>query len=329
MRTFSAIAISLFIILFPACEQTNEEAFNPDDLLALIDADEAFSLDGFNDEGAVVDDYITGLEIGGMSKTMVDTLWPHSSYRLRFGRQITNHDRTVTFDVNGDTAIGYITHTLEGNFIVVAIDTNTHAVVDSFVKTFSTDFNRKLRFVRIPDSNNPDGYHWIIDAFTLGTGGAGTKVRITKLDFIWTPDGGSDSVLYSFEASTVEDLFIPRQELPTFFAWTPMRVELTVENDDPVFYLDSLDSGERALFHFGRDRHHKARRRMNDSGYGADNLAGDNVFTVAWRAHGPGIGHRQRIFRMFFDVIDNATLFISDGGYNTAVWYFPYKIIRH
>jgi len=328
MRTFLTLTFSLFVILFPACEQTPEDNFNPDELLTLIDADEAFSLDGFNDEGAVVDDYITGLEIGGLGKTLVDTLWPHGNYRLRFGRQITDYDRTVTFDVNGDTAIGYITHTLQGNFIVVAIDTATHTVVDSFVKAFSTDLNRKLRFVRLPDSNNPDGYRWIVDAFTLGTGGAGSKVRITKLEFIWTPLEDSDSVLYSFEANTVEDLFIPRQELPTFFAWTPMRVELTVENDDPVFYVDSLDSGERALFHFGRDRRHKARRRMNDSGLWPDNQAGDNVFTVAWRAHGPGIGHRQRIFRMFFDVIDNATLFISDGGYNTAVWYFPYKIIR-
>jgi hypothetical protein len=267
------------------------------------------------------EEYSDGLDIDGGMKTMADTLWPHSGYRLRFGRHITDRERTFTFDVQDDTAYAEMHRSMSGNFYVIAFDSN-HTMVDSFVKAFSEEIERRVRFVRTDSSSNRP---WRIEGITIGFGGAGNKVRITGLSFYTL--SGTDA-LYNYTADNASEVFIPRNDLPVFNPGDTLRIELTVENDDPVFDMGNIDSGERVAMHYGRGRGERARRRLNDAGVFGDVAADDNVFTKLWRAHTIRPNHQARVFNMHYDLIDNATLFISDGGYNTAVWSLPYRIIR-
>jgi len=313
------IAISMFWI---GCGDSRNQTDDMSYLLNLIENDMMLKLDLLDEGGANDEEYTDGLEMDGSFKSMADTLFPHSSYRLRFGRQITNHQRDVDFDIQSDTAFANINHTISGNFFVAAYDSN-HTMVDSFVKTFNSEFTRLVRFTRNDSTSNRP---WRVDAFTVGTGGSGSKVSITSLACY---DYNTGDTLYSYSANDAGDVFILRNDVPTFAPRDVARIEMMVNNDDPLFVVDSLDSGEKAMLHFGRGRGERARRRFNDSGLFGDETAGDNAFTMLWRVHGihPGHGNR-RAFNAHINVIDNASLFISDGGYNVAVWSIPYRIVR-
>ena len=290
-------------------------------LMRLIENDVILNTDLLNTEGAMDEEYSDGLDIDGGMKTLADTLWPNFGYRLRMGRHITDHERSFSFDVQDDTAYAGLHRSMSGNFFVVAFDSN-HTMVDSFVKAFSEEFERRVRFVRT-DSNSQRT--WRIEGITLGSGGAGSKVRITDLSFYTLY--GTDA-LFNYTDDNASEVFIPRNNLPAFNPGDTLRIELTVENDNPVFDMGNLDSGERVALHYGRGRGERARRRLNDAGVFGDTVVNDNVFTRLWQAHNIRPNQQSRVFNMHYDLIDNATLFISDGGYNTAVWSLPYRIIR-
>ncbi|GIR30574.1 MAG: hypothetical protein CM15mP44_8570 [Candidatus Neomarinimicrobiota bacterium] len=40
------------------------------------------------------------------------------------------------------------------------------------------------------------------------------------------------------------------------------------------------------------------------------------------------ISSNARVFRTFIETIDLATMYVSDGGYNTSVWSIPYSVER-
>lgn len=309
-------------MIWVGCGDSRNQNDDISELLKLIENDEMLKLDLLDEGGALDEEYTDGIEDGGGYKIMADTLWPNSNYRLRFGRQILNHERDVSFDIQDDTAYADISRSISGNFFVVAFDSN-HTMVDSFVKAFDSDFYRRVRFTRNDSSSNRP---WRINAFTIGTGVSGSKVNITSLACYDTNTGDT---LYSYSANDAGDVFILRSDVPTFAPRDQVRIEISVTNEEPVFSVDSLDSGEKAILNFGRERGERARRRFNDSGLFGDETAGDNIFTMLWRVHGihPNHGNR-RVFNTHFDVIDNATLFISDGGYNVAVWSIPYRIVR-
>lgn len=314
--------LTIVSMIWLSCADVKDQA-NDDiaQLMKLIENDIVLSLDVLDTDGAVNEDYSDGLDIGGGLKVMADTLWPNSDYRLRFGREVTDRERTITFDVQDDTAYADMYRSMSGNFHVVAYDSN-HAMVDSFVKAFSEEYERRVRFVRTDSSSQRP---WRVDAITLGIGGGGDKVRITDLSFY---DATGTSAIYNYTAAGASEVFIPRNDLPSFNPGDTLRIELTVENDDPVFDLGDWDSGEQVGMHYGRGRGERARRRMNDAGVFGDAAADDNIFTKLWRAHNIRPEHQVRVFNMHYDLIDNATLFISDGGYNTAVWSLPYRIVR-
>ncbi len=313
------ILISIFWV---GCGDSVNQNDDISELLSLIDNDFMLKLDLLDEGGAIDEEYTDGLDVDGGYKIMADTLWPNSDYRLRFGRHILNHERDVSFDIQDDTAYADISRSISGNFFVVAFDSN-HTMVDSFMKAFDSDFSRRVRFTRNDSSSNRP---WRVDAFTIGTGGSGSKVSITSLACY---DYNTGDTLYYYSASDVGDIFILRSDVPSFAPRDSVRIEISVANEEPVFLIDSLDSGEKATLNFGRGRGERARRRFNDSGLFGDETAGDNVFTMIWRAHRLHAHHgNRRAFNTHFDIIDNATLFISDGGYNVAVWSIPYRIVR-
>ena len=54
----------------------------------------------------------------------------------------------------------------------------------------------------------------------------------------------------------------------------------------------------------------------------------DNTHTGIMRMHGPGPEQIRGIFRSFTEVIDLATIFVSDSGFNIGVWSIPYRVER-
>lgn len=330
MKHIKLLIFSL-VVFTVGCENTDQPdlASIEAELLLVLDRDDAMGLEGLDDPNAMESDYDEGIELdGGFAKMVIDTLWPGGEYRIRIGRRILDHSREVEFVIEGDTAIGDVSFALEGEFRILAFDTSTHELADSVVKSFTSVFNRKVRFVQHETPNNPDSSAWRVDAFTIGTGGAGDKVSISSLS-IYAVDFENEwedgELLYSFNADEAGDLFLSREDLPTFFFRQPIILEVDIENLGPEF---PQGSGEWTHFHYARNRWHKGRRHLNDACVFPDSEANDNTFSTIWRVHGPGWGHHHRIFRGFFDVLDMSSVFVEDETIHTAVWWLPYRVSR-
>ena len=329
MNKISLISLSILLIL-NGC--VNEPVNDTESVLMdLLDRDEVIGVDGFGTEGDADLDHEFGLETDGISKILSDTLSFGEDYKIRFGRQITSHDRTVEFDINGDTAIAQITYTIFGEFIVKAMDTASHQPIDSlsFSKEFSTIFSRKVKFVNIDAGNGSSDTTWRISGLTPMVGGSGDKVSILSLVIYSLTDSlDQGELLYSFESDGMSELFIDRESIPTFTAFSRYQVEVTVDNLGPELTADSAGVGEWVLKNYGRSSRARGRRYLNDRGTFLDATMNDNIHTGGWRTHGPGFGRRPRGFKSFVETIDLATIFVEDGGYNTAVWSIPYRIER-
>jgi len=300
-------------------------------LLALLDADDAAGVDGFDSGGDMDLDHDIGLETEGVGRTFSDTLSFGEGYRIRFGRRLLDRERTVEFETGEDTAIGLVTHTVMGEFIAKAIDTSNHEQIDSlsFTKEYSTVFTRKVRFVKVDAANNPDGYRWKIDALTPMVGGSGDKVSLSDLSFHALTDNLEvGELLYSYTVDELGDLYLDRESLPTFTAFSGVVAYANVTNTGPEYTTDSTGVGEWVFLNYGRNRFQRGRRHLHDTGMFFDETMNDNTHSGAMRIHGPGPEQVRGVFRTFTEAIDLATMFVSDGGYNTSVWSIPYRVER-
>jgi len=337
MKYIYTITLLLMFISIGCVDIDKDEDYDKSELLKILDEDDATGIDGFDDGGLLDLDYDMGLELIGSGRTLGDTLAYGEGYRIRFGRQITDRERTVDFTIDGDTAIGVVNYMINGVFMAEARDTSTMEVIDSigFSKEFSSTMTRKVKYARVDNSNNPDGYSWRIIALTPLTGGAGDKVSITSVevyDLNLSVTGEQlaeeGELIYSISSDGIEDLYMDRETLPTFTSFNSVIVKVTVENTGPEYSIDTLGVGEWAMVRYGRSAAQRGRRRLNDYGAGIDSDANDNIHTGVWRVHGPGIGQNSRVFRSFFSTIDLATLFTEDGGYNSVTWSLPYRSQR-
>ena len=337
MKYIYTITLLLMFISIGCVDIDQDEDYDKSELLRILDEDDAAGIDGFDDGGLLDLDYDMGLELVGSGRTLGDTLAYGEGYRIRFGRQITDRERTVDFTIDGDTAIGVVNYMINGVFMAQAKDTSTMEVIDSigFSKEFSSTMTRKVKYARVDNSNNPDGYSWRIIALTPLTGGAGDKVSITSVevyDLNLSVTGEQlaeeGELIYSISSDGIEDLYMDRETLPTFTSFNSVIVKVTVENTGPEYSIDTSGVGEWAMLRYGRSAAQRGRRRLNDYGAGIDSDANDNIHTGVWRVHGPGIGQNSRVFRSFFSTIDLATLFTEDGGYNSVTWSLPYRSQR-
>lgn len=306
----------------------------PNDELKLLEAlnnDEFAGIDGLGVDSPEDLDHEFGLESYGAGRTFTDTLAFGNGYKIRFGREILDRNRDVEFEIDEDTAIGFITYSLTGNFHIKVFDTSTYEQIDSlsFVKEFSTSLFRKVRFTQHETDANPDGYFWKVDAFTPMVGGSGDKVDINGI-FIYslTDDYEQGDLLHQFLGDDILDVFIQRESIPTFTAFVPYMVTVSVTNAGPELSMDSTGVGEWVFKNYGYHRNHRGRKALNDKGVFFDETANDNLHSGAWRSHGPGHGLDRRAFRSFFETVDLATLFVNDGEYNTAIWSIPYRVER-
>ena len=325
------IIILIFIFIMYGCVDSSSSVDDIESIfLRLLDDDEAVGVDGFDSGGDMDLDYDIGLEIEGMARTFSDTLSFGEGYRIRFGRQLIDRERTVEFEIGEDTAIGLVNHMVNGQFITIVIDSNQNEIDSlSFSKEFTTMMTRKVRFVKVDDPGSPDGYSWQIDALTPLVGGSGDKVTLVDLSFYSITDSLEvDELLYSFSADELGDLFISRESLPVFNSFSRVVVHTNVANNGPEYTTDNTGVGEWVFLNYGKNINQRGRRHLRDSGLFFDQVMNDNTHSGSIRVHGPGPGQIQGVFRTFIETVDLATMFVSDGGYNTNIWSIPYKVER-
>ena len=335
MKYINIVLPIMIFTVFSCVEKNQDDMFDESELIMLLDQDEATGLDGFDDNGIMDMNHDTGLEYNGLSRTLGDTLGYGEGYRVRFGRQITNRERTVDFVIDGDTAIGTVNYVLNGVFMAEAMDTSNMEPIDSlgFTKDFTSLMIRKVKFARIDNSNNPDGYSWRVIAMTPLTGGSGDKVSITSVQIhsLSIDAAGAEVVselLYTFSPDSIGDLYINRESLPSLTSFEPVLIKVEIENAGPEFSIDSSGVGEWVTMRYGRSVNQRGRRHLNDKGYGVDSIVNDNIHSSLMRVHGPGFNYDSRVFKAFFTSTDLATLFTEDGGYNSITWSIPYRTIR-
>ena len=326
------IITSFSVFIMNGCVDSETAVYDTESvLLALLDEDEAVGVDGFDSGGDMDLDHDIGLETQGVARTFSDTLSFGEGYRIRFGRQLIDRERSVEFETGEDTAIGLVTHTVNGEFIATAIDTTNQEQIDSlsFSKEFTTVLTRKVRFVRVDDPANPDGYRWKIDALTPMVGGSGDKVTLTNLSYYsLTESLELNELLYSFSSDELGDLYIDRESLPVFTAFSGVVAYVNVTNNGPEYTTDNTGVGEWVFVNYGRNTQQRGRRHLRDSGLLFDQVMNDNIHSGGMRVHGPGPGQVRGVFRTFIETVDLATMFVSDGGYNTNIWSIPYKVER-
>ena len=324
------IITSLSIFVMNGCMDSSSIDDTESILLALLNEDEAVGVDGFDSDGEMDLDHDVGLETEGVARTFSDTLSFGEGYRVRFGRQLIDRERTVEFETGEDTAIGLVTHTVNGEFIATAIDTNQDEIDSlSFSKEFTTMLTRKVRFVKVDDPSAPDGYRWKIDALTPLVGGSGDKVALADLSYYSLTDSLElNELLYSFSSDDLGDLYIDRESLPVFTSFSRIVAYVSVTNNGPEYTTDNTGVGEWVFVNYGRSSQQRGRRHLRDSGLFFDQVMNDNTHSGGIRVHGPGPGQVQGVFRTFIETVDLATMFVSDGGYNTNVWSIPYRVER-
>ena len=340
MNKIHIIILGVFILIASCAKIDSNNDFDESVLLALLDDDDAMGIDGYDDGGLLDLDYDTGLESIGLGRILGDTLSYGEGYRIRFGRRITSRQREVDFVVDGDTAIGTVSYLFNGVFMAQAVDTTTTEAIDSmgFSKDFTSSMTRKIKFAKVDNANNPDGYSWRIIGLTPLIGLSGDKVSINSVDIFEVNSSLTEAgeviieqgePIYSLSLDDIYDLYINRETLPTFSSFNSIIVKVNIENSGPEYAIDTTGVGEWVTIRYGLSATQRGRRRLNDLGLGVDLNSNDNVHSGGWRVHGPGLGQNSRVFRSFISVVDLATLFTEDGGYNSVTWSFPYQSQRN
>jgi len=315
MKKISKVLIPGMLVVFifwMGCESTTSSDVDELEpiLREIVEADSTILIDGIGDEGAQTAEYDNE---SGLSKAVLDT-FPYDFNLVRFGRKLSGHPtREVEIEIDGNIAEALVTTTITGNFIVVHIDTSTNPpnILDSVSKAFTQVAKQKIRLRRFRNTNNPR-HNWRVVAFSPIIARTGDKL-LEIMDISIMSDSLSITLANDSEDSLLNHFF-NRFELPVFRPFMLYHVELGVNNPDPFFY----DPGEGAIVHYGIKRGIMKFRRVLHDDENDDSFAGD------FRVRGQGL----RMRRLFFDVIDLASIFDEDAPLNSTFWAFPYRVRR-
>ena len=116
--------------------------------------------------------------------------------------------------------------------------------------------------------------------------------------------------------------------MPVFTAFSRVVAYVNVINNGPEYTADSTNVGEWVFLNYGKNRLQRGRRHLKDSGMFFDQIMNDNTHSGSIRIHGPGLAQMRGVLRTFINKIELATMYVSDGGYNTNVWAIPYRVER-
>ena len=253
---------------------------------------------GVNDDGAQAINY----ESDGLGKVNGE-ISP-----IKFGRhgQFRLEQMTVDYPEDGH-AVATIIYSFDGDFFVVAKNTtDPNAYGTLYKKEMKNTVTRKAIFRKVANTNNPR-QNWKL----RGVSGSELRSPGTNLVFasilIQTPD----------EEWTIENPLAFIQDLDSVPVLTPgvsVKVFVTVQNASPdtVVLRYRTDKGQR-----------RARKVFVDDGSGADQTAGDGIYSGEWI-----VGQRKGIYHAFADAFDAGSISDDVVDYNALAWGFPYFVKR-
>ena len=331
MKIKTILTIISATLLMISCDTTQIGVSDIENaLMDIVNGDDALSLDGFNDGGANDDDY----EDGDLNR-IVDG--ENFTYPIRWGRRDVTAEVTVDFEpfaVDSDTIVALIERNVSGTLIVLNVDISDAVIADSSFKDFAMTGQRKIRFVRIDNSDNPR-LNWKLEAITPFV--AYSENSNVEIDSIMVYKSSiSDSELSDelyFKIENVDDLlntFFDREDLPHFHPEQFVKVEVAVHRNSE----NEFDFDERTFLHYGRHHGPKHRKPMFDDGglvdywgyTSPDEVADDDIHTGLWSMHPTAPDGEDHFYRAFFDVLDEESLLDPDGEYHSFVIGFPYVV---
>ena len=301
---------AVFSILFiVGCQEsvTNPEESEPtsdQEALQKI-ADEDSSLESFDDAYNEEDLMDFGL---GKIQTPV--------YPFRVGHRVHLVNRTLTVDIQGDTAYGTITKNFEGVLLIEASYDSGSTAPDTVIqKVFSATVTRNIIFVKVGHSDRPL-LNWKIAAISLPEGGAlSSNIEIKKLT-VFLP--GSDEIV----VESPNDYYLSRQrgwmhwkDIPVIprFDSVLVRVELFSSYEDDDFVTVT----------FGRNRFVGNRIKRRFELVSSTQVSGGyiRVYEQTFRAYS---------FPGFFHAIINAfpkqVIFDDAAPVESSMWGIPYYV---
>lgn len=166
--------------------------------------------------------------VGGLAKDI---------YPLKIGQNLKMVDSSLDFQVNADTAYGYLTQKFEGNLLIAASyrqpDSTNKVKVDTLIhKPYSTTVTRVIKYVKVGDTGNQQS-DWRVIAVSLAAGGTNTtNINIKKITVTF-----SDGRVY--ETSSPNEFFLTmvrgsRHQFPLYdkHGSATVRVEITSAYQD-------------------------------------------------------------------------------------------------
>jgi len=300
-----ALILTLFII---GCDSpTSEKSDLISALKEIVESDSAVVVEGINDSGAKESAYESMSEL---SKAVGDT-FPLSYRLVKFGRKITSRptlETEITL-VDDSSATALVKTTTSGQFIVILRDTVNYTIADSVSKPFTEIAYQRLKLHKVSDTGD-DKKDWRVTAFSpIISRTENCSIEITRLNL---QDDSLAIELSNDSEDTLLNVFFDRSDIASLRPNGQYSVEIDVGNPNPFFY----EPGELALVHYG------ATRGMMKFRHPLEDPENNGSFVGEIRLH----GNRAPMCRVFFDVINLASIFDKNAPFEATYWAFPYHM---
>jgi hypothetical protein len=215
---------------------------------------------------------------------------------LRFGRQITDRDRTITIEIDDQTlpATAVVTWTvqMEGLFLVMDDQLVRHE------KPLQAEAVRSALFEQRGDrSTRHRGWRLLSIS---GTRIASTPATVDILSVHFASTSGVDALITDIASLTDRETILAFPPLDT------VTVTITTSNTDDVVLLH-----HPAWQMHDAGRHHLRRLAFNN---------GDGTYTVHGLRHANGPRH------VTIDVLGRQSVHTDDGPYDSEAWSVPFSV---
>lgn len=242
-------------------------------------------------------------DLGGLDEPINPVHW---------GRRGVRQLVSVNVEIEDDS-FATITRTISfnGEFRVVdEVNDTTHTL---YVKPMYNSIVRKAHAIRVDRSRYPR-HNWRITEVTpavlVSAAPNPHTIEPTRVEVYQSTEGGLELIA---DVSDPLNTYFNRENLPTVNANTEVTVYAHANTLEPA----------AAFLHphvFRMGRH--PRLPLNDNGEGADEIAGDGIYSGAYMT-----GDYRGVFVSGFDFLDYETLFDSEGSYDSGGWAIPYRVV--
>lgn len=319
-RFLSVVAITLSaMLLMVGCEKDSSQPLAEDDesivsQMAQEEDNEYLFDEGFDDGSE--DNMYDGYSSFGKITAPIDSV-------KRFGRKVLQRPRRVVTDVRRigpDSITVFTAREFAGQFVIFSKPNDSTMV--RYTKQLRHVVRRIALYVRQNPNNATGPRGWKLAEVSLGQGNSLPAATIRIKEITITGSGGL-SVVYTDPLQTM--LSVP-DDILLFTPGETVTVQVKLSNStlNPV---DPLGNGstETVLLHYGVNRQHHARKRLEYAG--VDPVTGDQVYQGSWT-----IGQQPfRLRHAVVDAIDNGTIFDDDNAaypYNATTWSAPYRVTQ-